>query len=108
MEWLPLFEPFLQVLVDWLEAVEGALEHIERSSKKGMDEIWLPGTPPGSSLPDRWLKVWQNQLDQLASDTARQTSDLMPCLQFSTRLALFPSPDSQISETQDWQTSMGR
>lgn len=87
MEWLPLFEPLLQVLVDWLEAVEGALEHIERSSKKGMDEMWLPGTPPGSSLPGRWLEVWQNQLDQLAADTARQTSDFMSCLQFATRLA---------------------
>lgn len=87
VKWLPLFEPLLQVLVDWLEAVEGALEHIERSSKKIMDEIWLPGTPPGSSLPGRWLEVWQNQLDQIASDTARQTSDLMSRLQFATRLA---------------------
>lgn len=46
---------------------------------------WYP--PPGSSLPGRWLEVWQNQLDQLAADTARQISDLMSCLQFSTRLA---------------------
>lgn len=87
MEWLPLFEPLLQVLIDWLEAVEGALEHIDRSSKKGMDEMWLPGTPPGSSLPGRWLEAWQNQLDQLAADTTRQISDFMSCLQFATRLA---------------------